>query len=60
MVNVRWPLPAHVRWLSVEAMGRRSKVRMLWPTPRRVFTYTRMWHAVPRVMVRRSNFWKGI
>lgn len=57
---MRRPLPAHVRWLSIKAMGRRSKVRMLWPTPRRVLTYSRMWHAVPRMVVRWSNFWKRI
>lgn len=58
MVDVRWALSPHVGGLAIEAVGRRAKVRVLGPGPGRVLIDPRVWHAVARVVMRRSHFCK--
>ena len=58
VVDVGRALSPHVGGLSVEAMGRRAKVRVLGPPPGWVLIDPRMWHAVARVVVRGSHLCK--
>lgn len=58
MVDVRWALSPHVGRLAIEAVGRRAKVRVLGPSPRRVLIDPRVWHAVARVVMRGSHVCK--
>lgn len=58
MVDVRWALSPHVGGLAIEAVGRRAKVRVLGPGPGRVLIDPRVWHAVARVVMRRSHLCK--
>lgn len=55
MVDVRWALSPHVGGLAIEAVGRRAKVRVLGPSPRRVLIDPRVWHAVARMVMRGSH-----
>lgn len=57
MVHVRGTLSPHVRRLPIKSMWRRPKIRVLWPTPRRMLTDSRMRQSVSRVVMRRSNFY---
>lgn len=56
VVHVRGPLAPHVRGLPVKSMWGRPKIRVLWPSPGRMFADTRMRQSVTRMMMRRSNF----
>lgn len=58
MVDVRWALSPHVGGLAIEAVGRRAKVRVLGPSPRRVLIDPRVWHAVARMVMRGSHVCK--
>lgn len=60
MVDVRWALSPHVGGLAIEAVGRRAKVRVLGPGPGRVLIDPRVWHAVARVVVRRSHLCREV
>lgn len=55
MVDVRWALSPHVGGLAVEAVGRRTKVRVLGPSPGRVLIDARVRHAVAGVVMRGSH-----
>lgn len=60
MVYVRGALSPHVRRLPIKSMWRRPKIRVLWPTPRRMLTNSRMRQSMPRMMMRWSNFLRKI
>lgn len=55
MVDVGRALSPHVRGLSVEAVGRRTEVRVLGPAPRWVLVDPRVRHAVAGMVVRGSH-----
>lgn len=58
MVDVGRALSPHVRGLSVEAVGRRTEVRVLGPAPRWVLVDPRVRHAVAGMVVRGSHLCK--
>lgn len=52
MVDVGWALAPHVGWLPIEAVGGRTEVGVLGPSPGRVLVDPRVRHAVAGVVVR--------
>lgn len=60
VVDVWGALPAHVRRLPIKSMWRRPEVWVLRPSPGRVLADSRVWHTMPRVVMRGTDLLREI